>query len=281
MQIDEKWYKLFEKLYGKKFNRLLTVGTADIGYTNYDIRKLDEIRPYVEEGFPQNEFYISLYSYKTEDKLSRWNAIDLEQYEKYANKNCLLFRFKQNTDIIQEETSYLDDIEKFMFIRRSINLGCNKNIVQDCNKVYNFFKTHFNIKGTMMFNGFDECLLYYYTDEIALNNPSLTYYNIPALLKQKLDIPTLLYENIEPFAQLVPLPGTQNSNSRLYTQLFHPDFDYEHVMSNSQEKFLDESHLSPIEKSKELEQFIKDIDDEIDNTKTIKFNFNEIWEKIN
>ena len=281
MQIDEKWYKLFEKMYGKNFNRLLTMGRAETGYSNFNIRNLDELSNHIEEGFPQNEFYISLYSYSTEDNITQWNTNEFDKYEKYAHKNCLLFRFKQNTDIIQEEITSLDDIQKFMFIRRSINLGCNKDIVKECNKTYNFFKTHFNIKGIMMFNGFDECLLYFYTEEIPLKNPSLTYYNIYSLIKEKLELSTLVYENIEPYAQIVPLPGTQNSHSRLYTQLYYPDFNYEQIMLNSQKKFLDEEFLNPVETSKELEKFITDIDTEIYTSKNKnRFNFDMIWENI-
>lgn len=281
MQIDEKWYDLFEKLYGKNFNRLLTTGQSNSGYSNHNIKNLDELSEIIEEGFPQNEFYISLYSYRTEDDITRWNTTEIDKYEKYAHKNCLLFRFKQNTDIIREETTRLNDIEKFMFIRRSINLGCNKDIVKECNKTYNFFKTHFNVKGIMMFNGFDECLLYFYTDEITLKNPSLTYYNIYALIKEKLKLSTLVYENIEPFAQIVPLPGTQNNYSRLYTQLYYPGLSYQEIMLNSQEKFLDEDHLSEIETSEELENFIKDIDYEIFINKTQnKFDFEEIWKNL-
>ena len=61
-------------------------------------------------------------------------------------------------------------------------------------------------------------------------------------LKEKLELKTLLYENIEPYAQIVPLPGTQNTNSRLYTQLYFPEYSYGEIMLKSQEKFLDEEH---------------------------------------
>ena len=281
MQIDESWYKLYEKLYGTNFNRFLTVGNRGSGYHNYNIRTLDEIRNYIEDGFPKNEFYISLYNYNTDENILRWNTSELDKYEKYAEKNCILIRFKQNTDIIKEEIVNLSDIQKFMFIRRSINLGSNKNIVNECFKVYNFFKNHFNIKGYPMFNGYDECLIYYRTNEIELDHPSLTYYNIYKLLEEKLELKTILYENIEPYAQIVPLPGTQNKNSRLYTQLYFPENSYEEIMSKSQEKFLDEEHIQIFDTSDELEQFMKDIDAQItaqdsDN----KYNFDKIWDEL-
>ncbi len=280
MQIDENWYKLYEKLYGKSFNRLITIGSIDTGYINFNIRNTDDIRKYIEKDFPKKEFYISLYDYNTEENILRWDNTELDKYEKYAVKNCIFFRFRQNTDIIQEEVISMTEIQKFMFIRRSINLGCNKDIVEDCNKVYNFFKTHFDVKGTLMFNGYNECLLFYYTDEINLKNPSLTCYNLYKLIKEKLEVKTLVYENIEPYAQIVPLPGTQNNNSRLYTQLYYPDFNYQEIMLNSQEKFLNSDHLDQIETSTKLNQFIGNIDLEISNTESDRYNFDEIWEEI-
>lgn len=281
MQINEKWYKLYEKMFGTNFNRLLTIGNRSEGYHNIPIKNLDDVREYIEENFPKNELYISLYNYKTEDNILRWTNSELNNYEKYAEKNCILFRFKQNTDIIQEEVTELTEIQKFMFIRRSINLGSNKTIVEECNKTYNFFKTHFNIKGLMLFNGFDECLLIYYTDEISLKNASLTYYNISELLKEKLELQTLIYENIEPFAQMIPLPGTQNNHSRLYTQLYHSDFNYEQIMQNSQEKFFNEEHLENFETSYQIDEFIKEIDAEINSKHpNEKYNFDKIWDKI-
>ena len=66
MQIDENWYKLYEKLYGKSFNRLITIGSIDTGYINFNIRNTDDIRKYIEKDFPKKEFYISLYDYNTE-----------------------------------------------------------------------------------------------------------------------------------------------------------------------------------------------------------------------
>ena len=133
----------------------------------------------------------------------------------------------------------------------------------------------------MMFNGFDECLLYYYTNELSLKNPSLTIYNINKVLKEKLELKTILFENIEPYAQITPLPGTQNNNTRLYTQLYFPDFTYEQIMLKGQEKLLDEDYLYDFETSEKLEEFIKDMDDEITNTeRSNTYNFDEMWDKI-
>lgn len=281
MQIDESWYKLYEKLYGTSFNRFLTVGNRESGYHNHNIRTLDDIRELIEEGFPKNEFYISLYNYNTDENILRWNTAEIDKYEKYAEKNGILIRFKQNTDIIKEEIANLNDIQKFMFIRRSINLGSNKDIVNECSKVYNFFKNHFNIKGYPMFNGFDECLIYYRTNEIELDHPSLTYHNIYKLLEEKLELKTILYENIEPYAQIVPLPGTQNKNSRLYTQLYFNDNSYQEIMLKSQEKFLDEEHIQIFDTSEQLEQFMKDIDAQITAQDSDgKYDFDKIWDEL-
>ena len=280
MQIDESWYKLYENLYGTEFNRFLTIGNTKIGYANYNIRSLNEIKELIEENYPQNEFYISLYNYNTEENILRWGLNEMDKFEEYAEKNGILIRFKQNTNIIMEEISDLTDIQKFMFIRRSINLGFNKDIVEECSKIYNFFKTHFNIKGYPMFNGYDECLIYYRTNELKLSYPSLTCHNLYKLLKEKLELKTLLYENIEPYAQIVPLPGTQNSNSRLYTQLYFPEYSYEEIMLKGQEKFLDEEHLQEFDTSNDFEQFMKDIDNEIKNSENSRYNFDDIWDKL-
>lgn len=281
MQIDESWYKLYEKLYGTNFNRFLTVGNRENGYQNYNIRNLNELREHIEEGFPKNEFYISLYNYNTEENILRWNTTELDKYEKFAEKNGILIRFKQNTDIIKEEIVNLNDIQKFMFIRRSINLGSNKDIVKECAKVYNFFKTHFNIKGYPMFNGYDECLIYYRTNEITLKHPSLTYYSLYKILEEKLELKTILYENIEPYAQIIPLPGTQNKNSRLYTQLYYPDNSYQEIMLKSQEKFLDEEQIVNFDTSEELEEFMRNIDAEITaQGSNNNYNFDDIWNEI-
>lgn len=281
MKIDEKWYKLYEILYGKEFNRILTIGNLEKGYYNFNIRHLDELRKHVEKNDSRDEFYVSLYTYNTKDNVLRWTTNELDKYEEFAQKNCILLRFKENTNIIQEEITGLDEIQRFMFIRRSINLGCNRNIVEECRKAYNFFKAHFNIKGIMMFNGFDECLLYLYTNTLtSLNNASLTYHNISKLIKEKLDLETLNYENIEPYAQIVPLPGTQNNNTRLHTQLYFPEFDYDQTMKNGQKKFLDEEHLHEPETSDKLEEFIINVDNEIHKSKNEKYDFDKIWDKI-
>lgn len=280
MKIDENWFKLYELTFGKTFNRLLTIGNNENGYVNHSIQSIDELKNMINE-FPNNEFYISLYNYKTEENILRWNTNNLDKFEQYAQKNSVVFRFRQNSDIIREEVSSLSDIQKFMFIRRSINLGFNKEIVAEAKKVYNFFKTHFDIKGTLIFNGYTEILLIYPKDELNLNNPSLTYYNLLKLIENKLELNTIIYENIEPYAQLIPLPGTQNKNSRLYVQLYYPDNTYEEIMKNSQNKNLDPDFLHEIEKSDKLHDFISSIDFEIQtHERDLKYDFEEIWNSI-
>lgn len=280
MKIDENWFKLYEHLYGKTFNRLLTIGNNEEGYINYNIHNLDEIKEKITQE-ENNEFYISLYNYLTEENILQWNTNNLNKYEKYAEKKSLLFRFRQNTDIIQEEVNGISDIQKFMFIRRSLNLGYFKEIIEESDKVYNFFKENFNIRGTLIFNGYNECLLYLPKERLSLTNPSLTYYNLLKLIQEKLELNTLVYENIEPYAQLIPLPGTQNKNSRLYIQLYYPEFTYEEIMKNGQNKLFDSSHLKDFETSEKLHNFLIDIDNKITKHEhNTKYNFDEIWENI-
>ncbi|RAP51697.1 MAG: hypothetical protein BZ138_04630 [Methanosphaera sp. rholeuAM270] len=280
MKIDENWFKLYEKLFGKQFNRLLTIGNGDNGYINYNIDKIEEIRSHME-NFPNNEFYISLYNYLTKENILRWDTSCLDKYEKYAEKSCILFRFRQSTDIIQEEVNSLSNIQKFMFIRRSINLGFNKEIVVEAEKTYNFFKTHCDIKGTMFFNGYNECLLYLPKKDLSLNHPSLTYYNLLKLVEEKLELNTLVYENIEPYAQLMPIPGTQNKHSRLYVQLYYASNTYEEIMNNAQNKFFDFEHLKEFQPSEKFHKFLKEMDKEVSkHEKDSKYNFDKIWDSI-
>lgn len=280
MKIDETWFELYEQIYGKTFNRLLTIGNNENGYVNYSIQDLNELKNMIND-FPNNEFYISLYNYLTEENILRWNTDNLDKFEDFAEKNYILIRFRQNSDIIQEEVRTLTEIQKFMFIRRSINLGFNKEIIQETQQTYNFFKTHFNIKGICLFNGYNECLLLYHKKELNLNNPSLTYYNLLKLIQEKLELKTLIYKNIEPYAQLMPLPGTQNSYSRLYVQIYYPDYSYEEIMKRSQEKFWNPEDFIKPELSTKLHKFIKDMDNEIKgHERDLKFNFEKIWDKI-
>ncbi len=280
MEIDKKWFEVYEQLYGKNFNRLLTIGNLEKGYVNHNIKNIEEVKELITDS-TNTEYYISLYSYLTEENILRWDTDSLDKYEKFAEKTCLLFRFRQNTDIIQEEISSLTDIQKFMFIRRSINLGSNKEIIAQAKKAYNFFKQHFNIKGTLIFNGYNECLLYYPKKELPLTHPSLSYYNLLKLIQEKLELTTLIYENIEPYAQLIPLVGTQNKHSRLYIQFYYPDLDYEEIIKNSQDKFYNPEHAPNVEHSDKLHDFIIDIDKEIHaHEGNAKYNFDKIWDKI-
>lgn len=280
MKIDETWFQLYEYLYGKTFNRLLTIGNNEKGYVNYTIQDLDELKNMIND-FSDNEFYISLYNYLTEENILRWNADTLDKFEKFAEKKYIILRFRENSDVIQEEVKNLNEIQKFMFIRRSLNLGFNKELINEVKQAYNFFKKHFGIRGMLLFNGYNECLLIYVKDDLNLKNPSLTYYSLLQLLQEKLELRTLTYENIEPYAQLMPLPGTQNKHSRLYVQTFYPDFDYHEIMKNSQKKFFDPEQLNELKTSEKLHEFIVKMDNKIKgHEKDLKFDFEDLWEKI-
>lgn len=280
MKIDDNWYKLYEKLYGTNFNRLMTIGKIDEGYANYNIENLEDIKEQVEDKFPNYELYISLYDYDSDEKVITWNQTTLEKYEQHAVKNCLLFRFRQNIDIIREEVLGLEDIERFMFIRRSINLGSNKDIVEESKKTFSFLKEKFDIRPIAMFNGFNEILLFIYTENLNLKNGSLSCYNFYKYVGKKLNLKTLVYENIEPYAQVVPLPGTQNNYSRLYTQLFYPEYSYEEIMLNSQEKYLNTEHFNDFANSEKIEKFMYKIDEILSKNKDKKIDFDSVIEKI-
>lgn len=270
MKIDENWYKLYEKLYGTDFNRILTVGTPEMGYTNYDIKNIDDIKKLIDEKTLNHEFFISLFNYAHDERLITWKQTDITRYEKYADKNCVLFRFKQNTDIIREEVADMNEVQKFMFIRRSINLGSNKNIVNECKRTCEFFEKNFDIKPMLMFNGYDECLLYLFTDYLLLEEGSLTCHALYEILEEELELETLFYRELEPYAQLVPLPGTQISPSRLYIQIFSPDKKYREIMKNSENKFLDLDELNNVNRSEKFEEFLSRLDDVVSNNNSRK-----------
>ncbi|WP_455645185.1 hypothetical protein [Methanosphaera sp.] len=263
MKLDDNWYELYESLYGTKFNRLLTIGTKSEGYENFNIKSLDELKEKIDQYYPRKEFYISLYDYDSEESILSWNRLDSVKFEKKAINNSILFRFRQNTDIIREEIIDMNEVQKFMFIRRSLNLGSNKTIINDVKKVNTAIKELFNIKPWIMFNGYNECYLYVFTNELQLKNPTITYYYLYKFIENYAETLTLTYSEIEPFSQLVTLPGSQNNNSRLYAKSYDVDSTYDDVIRNSENKLFEETYLDKNQDTSKLENLLKVIDDEI------------------
>ncbi|OED30639.1 hypothetical protein [Methanosphaera sp. WGK6] len=267
MKLDNKWHELYEYLYGSKFNRLLTIGTTKNGYETFNIKSLNELKEKLDEYYPRNEFYISLYDYDSEESLLSWNRLDSNKFEKKAIKNSILFRFRQNTDIIREEIINLNDIQKFMFIRRSINLGSDKTIIHDVKKVNTAIKELFNIKPWIMFNGYNECYLYLFTNKLQLKNPTITYYYLYKFIETYTEITTLTYTQIEPFSQLVTLPGSQNNKSLLYAKAYDVNSKYLDIIKNSENKLFEDTYLEKNQDTRKLENLLKIIDEEITKQK--------------
>ena len=258
MMIEKKWFKLYEQFYGTTFNRLLTVGSPNKGYTNFSIESIDDIKKMLEtRDGTDNEFFISLYDYESDTKVIKWKQTELDNYEKYSKKTCILFRFKENNEAIREETSEMEGVQRFMFIRRSINLGSNMKIVEECKRTSDFFKEKYGVDPLVMFNGYDECLLYIFTNPLDIEKASLTCHNLYRALAETLNLETLLYETIEPFAQLVQLPGTQNPLSRLYTQICDINLKYIDFMKESEKRSFDTKNLDKLKPSEEFEKFLK------------------------
>lgn len=268
MELNDNWYTLYEALYGTNFNRLMTIGTPTEGYENYPLSTIDDIRELIEEYYPKNEFYISLYDFNSKDPVISWDRLDNAKYEKYAKKDCILFRFKQNTDIIREEIVDLTEIEQFMFIRRSINLGNNKSMIKDMKNVSESIEKLFNIKPLAIFNGYSEGYLYIFTDELKLKNPTITFYYFYKFIENYADTVTLKYLNIDPFSQIVTMPGSENNYSRLYAKPFDITASYPAIIKNSENNILESIDLDKNQDTHALESLLKTVDDEISKRKS-------------
>lgn len=276
MKLSEKWFELYESLYGTQFNKIATVGTFKEGYENYPIKSLEDLRELCEENYPKNEIYVSLYNYDTDELAIKWDPLEGNKFEKYAKKDCILFRLRQNTDIIREEITELNEIQRFMFIRRTLNLGNNHKITDETKILYNTIKTLFNIDSWVVYNGFNECYLYVFTNELKLKNPTLTYYYFYKFIENYANIETLTYSQVSPFSQLISLPGSQNSNTRLYTKPYDIKFEYEDIIKNSESRTLESFDLKKNQDTSILEELLKTVDNEI--TKRLDEGKRNIWD---
>lgn len=257
-------YKLFENMYGTTFNRTLTIGTRSTGYNTYQINNINELCDKFKENHHKNEFYISLYDYDSSEESITWNKIDDNQkFDNYAIKNCILFRFKNRSDDINEELKLLPPIKHFTFIRRLINLGYNKSIVSEAKETYETIKKLFNIESTMIFNGLDECLLYVYFKPLELKNPTLTLYYFYKFIENYSDLKTLSYKEIEPYSQIVSLPGSQNNVSRLYIHKFDIDDTYAEIIKKSESPNIVNSEIKKDQNTAVLENLLETLDKEI------------------
>lgn len=274
MNITEKWFELYESLYGTNFNRILTIGTPEEGYENYPITSLDNLKEYCEEKSLKNELYISFYDYDSDELSIKWNPLDDTNFEKYSIKNCILFRFRIDTNVIQEETEELSDVQKFMFIRRTLNLGGNKTLIKDTKNVYDTIKKMFNIEPWVLFNGYDECYLYIFTNELKLKAPTLTLYYFYKFIEKYTDTTTMSYSKVNPFSQLVALPGSQNRYTRLYVKPYDINLDYLEVIKNSENKNLEDSDFMKEQDTSSIEEALEKVDNEICKVKDEENMFN-------
>lgn len=284
MKMNEEWYDLYQKFYGTNFNRNLTIGTKKNGYRNHNVRKLDQLIELVEEAYPQKEIYITMYDFKTDENILKWDRFDQENYEKYAVKDAILLRFRENTKIAQQETQGLNEVQTYMFIRRSINLGQDNKMLNEVKKVYETLENLFNVKAIPVYNGYNEYGLYVFLDEeLHLENPSTTLYYLYKFIEDYCDTETLRYEKIEPFSQIITLPGTQNNNSRLYSKIFDINDAYLDVIDNaSRKEMLKEYEIPQKQKSPALISLLKTVDQEItkradDHTDVRSFSLNELF----
>ena len=163
-----------------------------------------------------------------------------------------------------------------MFIRRTINLGFNENIVNECKKTYNYIKDKLNVDGYAMFNGINECSLYLYFDEEEFENPTETLYYFYTFLEKTLDLQTITYAEIEPFSQIITLPGSQNIDSKLYVKPYDINLEYKEVINNSADKNTEYLLPDKTQDTSKLNKLLKTIDSGITNTKSKGKNFLEI-----
>lgn len=284
MQLDDRWYELYTLLYGNTFNRILTLGNKKNGYINHNIRSLDQLQQEIDKHYPHKEFYISLYDYKTDTNLLKWDKIEKDKFEKYSIKDRIVLRFRDDTTIIQQETAELNEIQTYMFIRRSINLGQDKKMLKEVKTVYEAIENLFQIKALPVYNGYNEYCLYIFLDEeMQLENPSITLYYFYKFIEDYCDTKLLKYEKIEPFSQIITIPGTQNNSSRLYSKVFNIEDSYPDIIENaSRKELLNDYKVYKDQRSPSLTTLLETMDKEItkrlsDHTDVKSFNLNELF----
>lgn len=259
MDEDQNLYNLYKKLYGSKFKRTLTIGDTTTGFRTSEITSTDEIYDiYLKNEF-HNGLYISVYEYDTPENITRWLKSDGMKFEESAIKNCVVLRFREDIKMIKEEISKLPQIQKFMFIRRSINLGHLNNAIKEAKKTHQFIKEEFGYDAFPIYNGFNECSLYIKTKELHLENPTLTMFALNRIIEDHMKLETLFYKNIEPYSQMISLPGGQNTYTKLYTKPFEIDTPYEEIIKNSSERKMNDI-LPKKQKNRKISDIITKID---------------------
>ncbi|RAP53070.1 MAG: hypothetical protein BZ137_07610 [Methanosphaera sp. rholeuAM130] len=268
MKVDNNLEKLYKAMYGEEFNRTLLTGSTKKGFSTFSIHNIDELKTIVNKTTLDDEIYISFYDFDTDEDVTRWMKTDLNKFISSAIKNSLVIRFRENSEIIKEEVRELNDIQKFMFIRRTINLGFNENIVNECKKTYDYILEKLNIKGYSVFNGINECSLYLFFDEYEFDNPTETLYYFYTFLEKTLDLKTITFAEIEPFSQIITLIGSQDMDSKLYVKPYDINSEYEEIIKNSTDKTTNYILPDKTQDTKKINKLLKTIDSEITNTKS-------------
>jgi len=276
MKVDENLEKLYTAIYGQQFNRTLLTGSTKKGFSTYSIHNIEELKSVLNNTNLEDDIYVSLYDFNTEEDVTRWMKTDLDKFINTSIKNCIVIRFRENSEIMKEEVRDLSDIQKFMFIRRTINLGFNESIINECKKTHEYIKDKLNVDGYAMFNGINECSLYLYFDEEEFENPTETLYYFYTFLEKTLDLQTITYAEIEPFSQIITLPGSQNIDSKLYVKPYDINLEYKEVINNSADKNTEYLLPDKTQDTSKLNKLLKTIDSGITKTKSKGKNFLEI-----
>lgn len=263
MKLDDTLYNLYQSMYDLEFKRTLLIGTNEKGYDSYFISNLDELCELFEDKSSDNEIYMSIYDFDTDERINQWNNTETYKFIEKSRKNCIVLRFRENFDIIKEETKQLNDVQKFMFIRRSINLGFNTEIMEEAKKTYEYIKEEFGIKAFVLFNGLNECSLYIYTDELELKYPSEVFYTYLNFLEKELNLKTLTYKNIEIFSQVISLPGSQNNYSKLYNKPYDINWEYEQIIKNATDRKMNDILPDKNQDTSKLSELFTKIDEAI------------------
>ena len=276
MQVDKNLEKLYEALYGKEFNRTLLTGSMKKGFSTFSIHNIEELKAIANNTDLDDEIYISFYDFNTDENVTRWMKTDLDKFINTSIKNSLVIRFRKNSEIIKEEVRDLSDVQKFMFIRRTINLGFNESIVEECKKTYDYIQDKLNVKGYSIFNGINECSLHLFFEEEQFDNPTETLYYFYTFLENTLDLKTITYAEIEPFSQIITLPGSQNSDSKLYVKPYDIESGYKEVIKNSADKNPDYILPDKTQDTTKLNKLLETIDAGITENKSQGKSFLEI-----
>ena len=119
------------------------------------------------------------------------------------------------------------------------------------------------------------------TKELHLQNPTLTIFALNRIIEDHMKSNTLFYRNVEPYSQMISLPGSQNVYTKLYAKPFEIDTPYKEIIKESSERKMNDL-LPKKQKNKKISDILLKIDKKVSynisqgNTNKKKYTLDEI-----